>query len=114
MHRGNEPPVLLVKWYDVTKWLLERADSLPKDQRFVFGVASIPVCNGRGARRRLRRGHSGSEGDLHTMLETTRTPLMLILNHVQAPHNLGACLRLRPVHTLPSHRRAAPSLPRLG
>jgi len=35
--RGNEPPVLLVKWYDVTKWLLERVDSFPKDQRFVFG-----------------------------------------------------------------------------
>ena len=33
----NEPPVLLVKWYDVTKWLLERVDSFPKNQRFVFG-----------------------------------------------------------------------------
>ena len=29
----NEPPVLLVKWYDVTKWLLERVDSFPKNQR---------------------------------------------------------------------------------
>ena len=33
----NEPPVLLVKWYDVTKWLLERVDSFPKSQRFIFG-----------------------------------------------------------------------------
>ena len=33
----NEPPVLLVKWYDVTKWLLDRVDSFPKNQRFVFG-----------------------------------------------------------------------------
>jgi len=33
----QEPPVLLVKWYDVTKWLLERVDSFPKNQRFVFG-----------------------------------------------------------------------------
>jgi hypothetical protein len=33
----NEPPVLLVKWYDVTKWLLERVDSFPKNQRFIFG-----------------------------------------------------------------------------
>ena len=24
----NEPPVLLVKWYDLTKWLLERVDRL--------------------------------------------------------------------------------------
>jgi len=30
----NEPPVLLVKWYDVTKWVLERVDSFPKNQRF--------------------------------------------------------------------------------
>jgi hypothetical protein len=35
--RGNEPPILLVKWYDVTKWLLERVDSFPKNQRFIFG-----------------------------------------------------------------------------
>jgi hypothetical protein len=34
---GNEPPILLVKWYDVTKWLLERVDSFPKSQRFIFG-----------------------------------------------------------------------------
>ncbi|GJQ27726.1 MAG: hypothetical protein HBSAPP02_27580 [Phycisphaerae bacterium] len=33
----NEPPVLLVKWYDVTKWLLERVDNFPKNQRFIFG-----------------------------------------------------------------------------
>ncbi len=30
-------PVVLVKWYDVVKWLLERVDSFPKNQRFVFG-----------------------------------------------------------------------------
>jgi len=35
--RGHEPPILLVKWYDVTKWLLERVDSFPKNQRFIFG-----------------------------------------------------------------------------
>lgn len=33
----NEPPVLLVKWYDVTKWLLDRVDGFPKNQRFLFG-----------------------------------------------------------------------------
>ena len=31
------PPVVLVKWYDVAKWLLERVDSFPKNQRFIFG-----------------------------------------------------------------------------
>jgi hypothetical protein len=35
--RQPEPPVLLVKWYDWVKWLLERVDSFPKNQRFVFG-----------------------------------------------------------------------------
>jgi len=35
-HR-DEPPILLVKWYHVTKWLLERVDSFPKNQRFIFG-----------------------------------------------------------------------------
>ncbi len=33
----GEPPVVLVKWYDATKWLLERVDSFPKNQRFIFG-----------------------------------------------------------------------------
>jgi len=32
-----DAPVVLVKWYDWTKWLLERLESFPKNQRFVFG-----------------------------------------------------------------------------
>ena len=28
---------MLVKWYDWTKWILERVDSFPKNQRFIFG-----------------------------------------------------------------------------
>ena len=35
---GRDAPVLLVKWYDFTRWLLERIDSFPKNQRFVFGT----------------------------------------------------------------------------
>ena len=34
---GHQPPILLVKWYDVTKWLLERVENFPKNQRFIFG-----------------------------------------------------------------------------
>ena len=34
---GREPPIVLVKWYDVTKWMLERVEAFPKNQRFVFG-----------------------------------------------------------------------------
>jgi hypothetical protein len=35
---GREPPVLLVKWYDLTRWILEKVDSFPKSQRFIFGT----------------------------------------------------------------------------
>ena len=30
-------PVVLVKWYDYTNWLLDRIDAFPKNQRFIFG-----------------------------------------------------------------------------
>ena len=30
-------PVVLVKWYDYAKWLLERVENFPKSQRFVLG-----------------------------------------------------------------------------
>jgi hypothetical protein len=30
-------PWFLVRWYAVTKWLLERVESFPKNQRFIFG-----------------------------------------------------------------------------
>jgi hypothetical protein len=33
----SDPPVLLVKWYELVKWLLGRVDSFPKNQRFIFG-----------------------------------------------------------------------------
>lgn len=36
--RSTQPPVVLVKWYDTAKWLLERVDSFPKNQRFIFGT----------------------------------------------------------------------------
>lgn len=30
-------PVVLVKWYDWVRWILDRVDSFPKNQRFIFG-----------------------------------------------------------------------------
>jgi hypothetical protein len=33
----KEPPILLVKWYDLTGWVLDRVESFPKNQRFIFG-----------------------------------------------------------------------------
>ena len=38
--RRNEPPILLVKWYDVTKWLLERVDSFLKNQ--IENIHAVP------------------------------------------------------------------------
>ncbi len=35
--RNTDTPVVLIKWYDFTKWLLERIDNFPKNQRFIFG-----------------------------------------------------------------------------
>ncbi len=30
---GPEAPIVLVKWYDYAKWLLERVENFPKSQR---------------------------------------------------------------------------------
>ena len=41
-----ELPVVLVKWYDYAKWVLERVESFPKNQRLsdqVMGVLEILV-----------------------------------------------------------------------
>jgi hypothetical protein len=48
----SEPPVVLVKWYDATKWLLERIDSFPKNQRFIFRqrMADRAMKGGKGLR----------------------------------------------------------------
>jgi hypothetical protein len=35
--RKTDPPLVLIRWYDFSKWLLERVDSFPKNQRFIFG-----------------------------------------------------------------------------
>jgi hypothetical protein len=32
-----EFPVVLVEWYDHAKWVLERMESFPKNQRYVLG-----------------------------------------------------------------------------
>jgi len=31
MGRKSDPPVVLIKWYDFTKWLLDRVDSFLKN-----------------------------------------------------------------------------------
>ena len=36
--KPRDEPVLLVKWYEYTKWVLDRVDGFPKNQRFVLGT----------------------------------------------------------------------------
>ena len=57
-------PIVLVKWYDYTKWVLDRVDGFPKNQRFVLGTrladAVVLVIRGDGgckAGAGVSRGH---------------------------------------------------------
>ena len=34
----EEVPKALATWYDYTKWMLDRVDGFPKNQRFVLGT----------------------------------------------------------------------------
>ena len=34
---GPDLPVVLVKWYEYTKWLMDRIDQFPKNQRYLLG-----------------------------------------------------------------------------
>ena len=34
---GTDLPVVLVKWYEYLKWLMERIDQFPKNQRYLLG-----------------------------------------------------------------------------
>ena len=36
MGRKSDPPVVLIKWYDFTKWLLDRVENFTKSQRFIL------------------------------------------------------------------------------
>ena len=38
IERAKDQPIVLVKWYDYTKWVLDRVDGFPKNQRFVLGT----------------------------------------------------------------------------
>lgn len=38
IERGKDQPEVLVKWYDSTKWVLDRVDGFPKNQCFVLGT----------------------------------------------------------------------------
>ncbi|GIX35703.1 MAG: 23S rRNA (guanosine-2'-O-)-methyltransferase RlmB [Lysobacteraceae bacterium] len=46
-----------------------------------------------GVAARMKPARNHGEGDLDALLERSERPLLLILDGVQDPHNLGACLR---------------------
>ena len=35
---SKDLPIALAKWYDYVKWVLDRVDGFPKNQRFVLGT----------------------------------------------------------------------------
>lgn len=53
IERGKDQPEVLVKWYDYTKWVLDRVDGFPKNQRFVLGtrLADVVVSSLTGENR---------------------------------------------------------------
>ncbi len=56
--------------------------------------SKVPGVNHQGAVARVKAPAAHSEHDLEQLLNTSDTsPLLLILDGVQDPHNLGACLR---------------------
>ena len=38
IEKSKDQPIVMVKWYDYTKWVLDRVDGFPKNQRFVLGT----------------------------------------------------------------------------
>lgn len=55
---SGDVPIVLSQWYDTAKWILEKIDKFPKDQRFIFGTRladrslGILVAPGQAWRRR--------------------------------------------------------------
>jgi hypothetical protein len=35
---SGDVPIVLSQWYDTSKWILEKIDKFPKNQRFIFGT----------------------------------------------------------------------------
>jgi len=57
MARAVRQPVVLMKWYWVVSWMLDRVDHFPKNQRFVFGqrLAVLTAVENGGAGTVSRR-----------------------------------------------------------
>ncbi len=55
--------------------------------------AKVPGVNHQGAVAQVQVPSARDETDLKDLLQSIDTPLLLILDGVQDPHNLGACLR---------------------
>jgi 23S rRNA (guanosine2251-2'-O)-methyltransferase len=55
--------------------------------------AMLPGVRSQGVAAHCQLPETGDESDLRSILEACPDPLLLVLDGVQDPHNLGACLR---------------------
>lgn len=54
----------------------------------------LPDCNHQSIAAQVRAKPPLQEGELFSLVEATEQPFLLILDGIQDPHNLGACLRV--------------------
>ncbi len=75
---------------------------LSQVREFGISVTTVPVktldryadgTNHQGICARIRPTPELGESDLQDLLPTDKAPLLLVLDQIQDPHNLGACLR---------------------
>ena len=58
---GADLPVVLVKWYEYLKWLIDRIDQFPKNQRYLLGQRKRLTGTPRSNSPRLRTSAGGGE-----------------------------------------------------
>ena len=94
IERGKDQPEVLVKWYDYTKWVLDRVDGFPKNQRFVLGTrladAAVKVLELLGEAAYAGKlakliGHGGKTTAFAVSLESGEVRLLEVVTTREGP-----------------------------